>query len=107
MKKILYPTFVLALFAFASCSKTEKKTEIVTETKTVAAPEGKTYGEKITADGAIAATDLKAQMAGKDSLVVKIKGEIEEVCQVKGCWVTIKTGPEETMRVKFGEDDFF
>lgn len=108
MKKFLYPTLALSLLSLAACNKTETKTETTEVTKSeTSANGGKSYGEKITADGAIPATELKAKMAGKDSMAVKITGEIEEVCQMKGCWVTVKTGPEETMRVKFGEDAFF
>jgi hypothetical protein len=109
MKKFLYSALAVAIIGITSCNKTETKTETTeTETKTeTTVAEGKSYGEKITPDGAIAAADLKAQMAGKDTMSVKIKGEISEVCQKKGCWVTITMPSGEPMRVMFGEDAYF
>ena len=108
MRKILYTTLACSIIALAACNKTETKTETTEIEKTeTSANGGKSYGEKITPDNAIAAADLEKTMAGKDSMEVKIKGEIEEVCQMKGCWVTIKMPTGEAMRVKFGEDDFF
>ena len=126
MKKILYTTFALAFLSLAACSKTETKTETTentehtegtahseegehSEVKEVGttADGGKIYGSNITPEGAIAASDLKSKMGDKENLDVKIKGEIVEVCQNKGCWVTVKLPSGEDMRVKFGEDAFF
>lgn len=106
MKKLYVAA--LAVSFLAACNKTsETKTETVNkETTAVAEPKAKTYGDSVTTDGAIAAADLDAALKGKDSLEVKVKGEIIEVCQMKGCWVTMKTG-QDTMRVRFGEEEFF
>ncbi|MFC5270007.1 DUF4920 domain-containing protein [Adhaeribacter terreus] len=108
MKKILYPALACSILAFAACTKSETKTETTEIEKTETSVNGgKSYGEKITPDNAIAVADLVKNMAGKDSMEVKISGEIEEVCQMKGCWVTIKMPTGEAMRVMFGEDDYF
>ena len=124
MKKILYTAFALAFLGLAACNKTETKTETTEHTETTAHSEeheegsevkevgttedgGKIYGSNITAEGAIPVADLKTKMGEKENLDVKIKGEIVEVCQNKGCWVTVKLPSGEDMRVKFGEDAFF
>lgn len=123
MKKIVYSAFTLAILSLSACSTTETKTETTehtehtettahaddAEVKEVGTTEdgGKIYGEKISAENAIALTDLPAKMGDQDKMDVKIKGEIVEVCQNKGCWVTVKMPNGEDMRVKFGEDDFF
>ena len=124
MKKVLYTTFALAVLGFSACSKSETKTETTEHTETSTATEeteeaseikeigtttdgGKIYGSEITAEGAIPVSDLKTKMGDKENLDVKIKGEIVEVCQNKGCWVTVKLPSGEDMRVKFGEDAFF
>lgn len=65
------------------------------------------FGEKITADGAIQANQLLAQIAGKDSMQVKLEGTIEEVCQKKGCWMKLKLDNNNEMRVKFKDYAFF
>ncbi len=54
-----------------------------------AAP-GQQFGEKIKAKGAISYAELVDLMQGKDSLRIKVKGTVEEVCQKKGCWLTLK-----------------
>jgi len=69
---------------------------------------GKQYfGAKIDEKGAISYADLSAKMAGKDSLAVKVKGKVAEVCQVKGCWMNIVEEGKEDMFVKFKDYGFF
>ena len=65
------------------------------------------FGEKINKDGAIAAAQLAQKMDNSDANDVKVKGTIVEVCQAKGCWMTIDLGNDEIMRVKFKDYGFF
>ena len=64
---------------------------------------GKNFDEK----GAIPVKELPEQMSGSESLSVKVTGTITEVCQVKGCWMTMDVGNGETIRIKFKEYGFF
>lgn len=77
---------------------------------TVSPPnEGKHFGARITAEGATAYEDLLAKMAEVDSLPIKLVGTVKEVCQKKGCWMTLVSDqpgyPE--MRVTFKDYAFF
>jgi hypothetical protein len=67
------------------------------------------FGEAIDAEGAITYTSLLEQMEGSDSLAVKVKGKVEEVCQAKGCWmnITADQANAEHMMVKFKDYGFF
>lgn len=65
------------------------------------------FGDSISAEGAIAAADLPARLAGKDSLKIKVTGTIEEVCQKKGCWMDMKIGNDRVMKVTFKDYGFF
>ena len=65
------------------------------------------FGDSISADGAVAAAELPAQLAGKDSLRIKLSGTIEEVCQKKGCWMDMKIGSDQVMKVTFRDYAFF
>lgn len=65
------------------------------------------YGEKITEDGAISATELKASLAENDSANFKVTGKIAETCLKKGCWMTVDMGEEQDMRVRFKDYEFF
>ncbi|MBA3901567.1 MAG: DUF4920 domain-containing protein, partial [Bacteroidetes bacterium] len=61
----------------------------------------------ISVEGAMPISDLVQQIEGKDSLKVKLTGNIEEVCQKKGCWMTFALANGNSMRVKFKDYDFF
>ena len=65
------------------------------------------YGLQITADNAVDATEVNAELSGPDAQMVKVKGVIQEVCQVKGCWLTMDLGNDTSMRVTFKDYGFF
>jgi hypothetical protein len=66
-----------------------------------------TFGAVITKDGAIDAKELPKMMEGKEQATFKIKGKINEVCQVKGCWLTVDLGDGKSMRMSFKDYGFF
>lgn len=70
---------------------------------------GQQFGSAIDGKGAISYDDLLKRIDGKDSLAVKIRGTVESVCQVKGCWMNIvaKDPGKESMFVKFKDYAFF
>lgn len=104
LKKIaLY--FVLVVI-IAACSSTPTVENAPTNTEN----EGKYFGENITAEGAIPYANLVAKMGDADSLRVKVVGTVDEVCQKKGCWMSIinPENPEgEELFVKFKDYGFF
>lgn len=65
------------------------------------------FGDTITVDGAIAADQLLSKFDGKDSVKIKLSGVIEEVCQKKGCWMNLKIGNDQYMKVSFKDYEFF
>ncbi|GAB3043612.1 DUF4920 domain-containing protein [Spirosoma pulveris] len=65
------------------------------------------HGKKITASGALPATELATKMADKKEMPAKVEGTVESVCKVKGCWMKVKTGDGQTMRVTFKDYGFF
>lgn len=65
------------------------------------------HGKKITEFGAIPATQLVAKMGDKAEMPAKVEGTVESVCKVKGCWMKVKTGDGQTMRVTFKDYGFF
>ena len=46
-------------------------------------------------------------MGDKKELTTKVSGEVEAVCQKKGCWMNIKNANGESMRVTFKDYAFF
>ena len=65
------------------------------------------YGDELSDSKAVKTTKLDKVMDGKEVLSIKLEGEISEVCQSKGCWMTVNTGDGQTMRVTFKDYGFF
>lgn len=65
------------------------------------------HGKKITGTGAIPATQLADKMADKNEMQAKVEGKVESVCKMKGCWMNVKTGDGQIMRVTFKDYGFF
>ncbi|WP_026628238.1 DUF4920 domain-containing protein [Dyadobacter alkalitolerans] len=65
------------------------------------------FGKEITESKVIKASTLPKQMGDKKEMAAKVSGEVESVCQVKGCWMTVKLDNGETMRVMFKDYGFF
>ena len=42
-----------------------------------------------------------------DTVTTTVVGRVNEVCQAKGCWLTMATGGDEEMMVKFKDYGFF
>jgi hypothetical protein len=71
--------------------------------------DGKHFGTLVTADKAVAYDKMLDKMGNKDSVSMKVVGKVKEVCQKKGCWMTLvsdKPGYPET-RVTFKDYAFF
>lgn len=100
MKKIIFLS-AAALILLSACGNNK-------EVKNETADAGMQYfGDSISGEGAIPSTELMANMQGKDSLKVKLTGTINEVCQKKGCWMTMNIGNDKTMQVRFKDYAFF
>jgi hypothetical protein len=65
------------------------------------------YGADLSEEKAIKASNLTKTIQGKEVINVKVVGEIVEVCQMSGCWMTVKTSKDETVRVTFKDYGFF
>jgi hypothetical protein len=66
-----------------------------------------TFGDAITADGAVSMNEMVAKLQGVDSVQVKVRGTVESVCQVKGCWVNLHDDQAGDVFVKFKDYAFF
>lgn len=65
------------------------------------------FGEKIDDKNVIPYAKLVSEMGTKDSMAVKVRGTVAEVCQAKGCWMSIVEEGKEDMFVKFKDYGFF
>ncbi len=66
------------------------------------------FGEEITAEGAISLADLSQKMStATDKVHTKVRGKIDAVCQAKGCWMNIVNDSGDEIFVKFKDYGFF
>lgn len=99
-------------FTFTFPKKTTiMKKQILTLTllfiSVIAFAQSQTFGEKLSDAKAVEATSLNKKMQDKETMQVKLTGEINEVCQMKGCWMTVKAGEDTDIRVTFKDYGFF
>ena len=119
MKRLFIPVLAAAAFAVSSCYNGNnanfpviEQSESHDEHGDGHGGHGKAkeahFGEKISAAGAVKASDIMTQLGSKDSVEnVKMTAEIEAVCQMKGCWMNLKSGAAEPRRVSFKDYAFF
>lgn len=70
---------------------------------------GQQFGAPVSSKDALAFDDLLGKMASRDSMPAKVRGTVESVCQMKGCWMNIVSAKpgNESMFVKFKDYGFF
>ena len=65
------------------------------------------FGAEITADEALPIGKVVADPDAYDGQTVKLAGVVREVCQNKGCWMTLEGGDGQSVRVTFRDYGFF
>ena len=64
------------------------------------------FGDEITSEDATDISTMLTEVSGVKS-VFKVSGVVEEVCQAKGCWMTLKNEEGKSIRVTFKDYGFF
>ncbi len=101
-----------------SCSETENQEEVLnSESNVENVSEGidtneeevavYTRGEEVNKEEAITTTELATLLETQDSAIVTLTGEVNGVCQKKGCWMTLTIDEETDVRVRFKDYAFF
>lgn len=105
MKKIILTISILTFLA--SCKETNKEAEVASTEPTI---EYATFGDSISADGALSSEEMMAKykdLKEGDTIEVAFKSVAKEVCQKKGCWMTMDLGDDKKSFVKFKDYAFF
>ena len=69
------------------------------------------YGAQFTTPRQVLASDqllstyTEAELL--DTVQTTVRGTVHEVCQAKGCWMTLRAGTDQEMMVKFKDYAFF
>jgi hypothetical protein len=98
MKNLLILVSIVSLLFSTACAQNGGKK-----------PKGMSFhGQTIEAKGAISAPELASVMKEKGGATdIKVQGTVQDVCQMKGCWMTMNVGEGEEMRIKFKDYGFF
>ncbi len=79
-----------------------------TSTITATAQDGmRSFGAKITSDGAVGIEEMLKMMGDKESMDTKLECEVITSCTVKGCWMDVKMPDGSPMKVRFVDYGFF
>lgn len=68
------------------------------------------FGDSISKDGALTKEEMYSKYSGLktgDTLNVKFKSKINDVCQKKGCWMNLAISNDKEVFVKFKDYAFF
>lgn len=109
MKKMMI-FIAVSMFLYSCTSSTNEQQEQISEEpeqEVVVESDVNSFGEEITEEGAVTTENFLEQMGDKVSMDVKIKGNINAVCQKKGCWMNIDLGNGEEMKIRFKDYEFF
>ncbi len=107
MKKVL--TFGLIICCLTACKKETKETNSVQETEKKEMAY-QPFGDEITAENALTSSELSerySSLKDGDTISIKFAGKIGEVCQKKGCWMTVALNDDQTTMVRFKDYGFF
>lgn len=75
---------------------------------TFSGPGENSFGEKISADDVTEVSTVVSSITEGDTLSVALAGTIHEVCQAKGCWMTLEDEEgESAVFIKFKDYGFF
>lgn len=102
MKNKIFLIGVFCLSLFFACTGQGAQ-------ESAASSDGKHFGKTIDAANATPLADMLAQMeqGKKVEMNAKVTGKVLEVCQKKGCWMTLDRGDGTDMRVTFKDYGFF
>lgn len=100
-------TFLLIGLLLFSCNCGTKKEAEVTSKQEVSYA---SFGKEIIADDAVEASSMAKhyqEIKAGDSINSKMFGKVKEVCQAKGCWMTVDLEDGNEVMVKFKDYGFF
>ncbi|OAV46202.1 DUF4920 domain-containing protein [Lewinella sp. 4G2] len=106
-----FSLFALTLITLSTCAQQTSNADAgITGEAVPAVDVADSFGAKFQAEEVIPADQLMTKFNAEalaDTVKTTLRGEVNEVCQAKGCWMTINAGTEEEMMVKFKDYGFF
>lgn len=108
--KYLWILLLFALFIQVSCKKYKNNGTLGQPEVSSRETAYTAYGEEMREDNALTAGEMESQFEGLkvgDTLEVKLRSTVNQVCKNKGCWMKLDLPEEEDVMVKFKNYGFF
>ncbi len=107
MNKLSFYILVVAI-AFVSCNgdKHHGDEQVAHDQESIESIAGN-FGAELSDNEISDLTILQTTLDSEDEFTGKLEVEIEDVCQMKGCWMTAKLPDGRTMRITFKDYGFF
>lgn len=106
MKNILlFTLFTTLIFSCKSNGQDAEKQDVAKEEIAYAS-----FGDKINDENVMSTTQMAEKyksMSVGDTIATKMTAKVNEVCQAKGCWMTLNLENGEEAMVKFKDYGFF
>ena len=102
MKNIIIPFFLGCAFLTSCNNQPSTELRAVENIKGLAV-----YGDSVKNDNVIDLSAISTAMQDKTKMDMKIRGKVNEVCAKKGCWMVMKLGNGDDMRVTFKDYKIF
>lgn len=94
---------LIAFALFAACNNQSKTEASIPELVKGTA----IYGDSVRNENIIQLASIQSSMKGETKKELKLRGQVKEVCQNKGCWMTMDMGNGESIRVTFKDYKIF
>jgi hypothetical protein len=111
MKDLLKISFILLLFlqiGITGCQQAATGTEDKIQTTGGEEFVGQSFGEGITSSSYADMSEVLGQLKESEEVTTTMKAKVSEVCQAKGCWMTLTDSKtNEEFMVKFYDYGFF
>lgn len=88
---------LLSISLFIGCVTTEDKSS----------SEGTFFGEPFELNEVVDLVTILDTLTEQESDLIRIEGRVVQVCQSKGCWMTLESEYDTTVRVTFYDYGFF
>ena len=100
--------FLVLLVVITACKEKDSQSQTASEEPKTQASQ--VFGSSFDPEGSKSGADMLlafGDLGDSDSLAISFRGEVTDVCKMKGCWIKVALDGEQEVRVTFKDYGFF